>query len=216
MDNPLDLAEEPDPDISAKNAWITIWTHPRLTFNTALRDFPNKYVIFIFAFSGLANTPSLQLFSPIFNRSYVLSASFTIAGAMLFAYVLNELFAWAYAKTGVYLCGKASVGQFRTVTAWAFIPLVLAAIFSFADVVMSIQNSIQQNVEIENNLIASILPILEVLKIILTIWSIVLMVIGTVLIQKFGYVKAIINLLIPFVLLIVIAFIFALLYSTYV
>lgn len=201
INNPLDSVEEPGPEIRAENAWKYIWMYPRQVFQAALKNFPGKYVVLIFAFSGLSSDYSILRLSGAFNLSFIITLLFAIVGSMILSYLVCELLSWLLSKSGEIFGGDASFREMRTILAWALIPTVVASTLSVGDIIVSVQNAIKQDVTINNSFIASLLTVLSTIQFALGIWTLVLLVIGLKIVQSFSYFKAILNMVLPFLVL---------------
>jgi hypothetical protein len=206
--NPLDSVEEPGPDIRAENAWKYIWLYPRQVFQSALRNFPGKYVVLIFALSGLSPDYSIVRLAETFNSSLIITLSFVLAGGMILSYLISELFSWLLSEAGKIFGGDASYSEMRTILAWALVPTVVASILSVGDIFVMVQNAVNQDVTIKSSLVATLLTVLSTVQFALGIWTAVLLVIGIKTVQNFSFFKALLNMILPFLVLLCIFILF--------
>lgn len=206
--NPLDSVEEPGPDIRAENAWKYIWLYPRQVFLSALKNFPGKYVVLIFAITGISSDYITLRFSETFSSSWILNLVFVIAGAMIFSYFICQLFSWLLSEAGKIFGGDASFREMRTILAWAMIPTVAASILSAGDIFVLVQNAVNQDVIIKSSLVATLLTVLSTVQFALGIWTVVLLIIGIKTVQNFSFFKALLNMILPFLVLLCIFILF--------
>jgi len=187
--------------VSPKNAWKYIWIYPRQVFQSALRNFPGKYVALIFALSGVSLDYSINRFSETFNSSRILALSFTLVGSMILSYIINELFSWLLSEAGKFFGGAASFKEMRTILAWSLIPTVAASVLSAGDIIVRVQSSVSQDVPIKSSFLASLLTALSTIQFALGIWTFILLMVGVKTVQNFSYFKSILNMLLPFLVL---------------
>jgi hypothetical protein len=199
--NPLSSVEEPGPDVSPKNAWRYIWIYPRQVFQSALRNFQGKYVVLIFALSGLSSDYSIVRLSEAFNSSFIITFLYAIAGSMILSYLISELFSWLLCEAGKIFGGHASYKEMRTVLAWSLIPTVGASVLSVGDIIVRVQSSVSQDVPIKSSFLASLLTALSTVQFALGIWTFILLMVGVKTVQNFSYFKSILNMLLPFLVL---------------
>jgi hypothetical protein len=185
-----DILDEPE-ILQKNNMFFTIWTKTTDTFKYILKNCPKKYVRSIIIWYGVSNAIDINLqMASIRHRSY--SMSIIIAGSLLgwlvswlIVYINAALMSW----TGKWIGGRADTKQFITVSAWSLIPAI-CSVFPF-----SIQAILYNSVPISHqNVIMKIFyaPIRAV-RIVLGIWSIVIFVKGTAVLQDFTIRKAILN-----------------------
>jgi len=199
--NPLDSVEEPGPAISSQNAWKYVWFYPRQVFHAALKHFPGKHVVLIFALTGISSDYITLRFSEAFSSSWILNLGFVIAGSMILAYIICQLFSWLLSKSGNIFGGIAGFREMQTILAWSLIPTVAGSILSIGDIAVLIQNAQTGDMAIKSPFISSLLPILSIVQSVLGLWSLILLIIGIKTVQGFFYWKSILNLLLPLLVL---------------
>lgn len=198
------------PNINASNLWKNILFHPTATFKYIFENQPKKSVFIFFVFGGMASGVGRLLDRNSLDGSDDLPQLLIvllISGAL--GWISYYLVAYFLSIAGDILKGKASVEEFRTVIAWALVP----TIFSLALVIPQYliygggsNNSVWENgFSIDNTGLILLFLIAAILK----IWMVFILVKGVVFIQKFSIGKALMNVVLPFV--IVALFIFGLL-----
>lgn len=192
------------------NPWTYIWTHPRETIR-AIVNFNPKYRFIILSFLyGLpmlfywAQDLSLGATTPILGiiiGSVVLA---TFVG-MLSMTIGSALLLW----TGKWLGGKATYYPIRAAISWSCVPYVYAIII-WAVLIFLFREQLfldtfpQQ--DLSQGLLFSVLG-LVVLQLILIVWSFILAIKGLAEVQGFSAWKALLNMVIPFVMFMIAVFV---------
>lgn len=184
-------------NLDTDNLLLEIWLKPTLVFKYLFKTNPKKFVwpLMIVASmtnsleTGLEKAPSFDLYGIGFLIGYALFGG-------LLGWISFYIIAWFFHLSGTLLNGKATSESFRTVSAWASIPGIFSIVFSIITVLF------YGNTESISQIDYFIILVLAIIQMGLGIWSLVIMVSGTMYIQNFGIGKAILNLAIPFLTLI--------------
>ena len=132
-----------------------------------------------------------------------------LLGGSLVVYSLYFISAWIFYYFGkAFLNGKATAKEFRTVIAWSNIPSIGSIIFSFLILVVYGSNALSDFYFPISKIEKTVFISFALIQFALSIWTIVIMIIGTKEIQKFSTLKAISNVSIPFLILIIIFLLF--------
>jgi len=192
----------------------TIWTKPKLTLEFILTNCPNKYFFWLITLGGIATA---------INGTHVNIASHkTISMAiLLFAiffgaiagWITSYLYAWLLSWTGEWINGHGKTRQFLVVIAWAAIPLIFNLILLIPKYIVFGDNTFSIVVSELSSLETFFYYLFEFIKTILSIWAFIILIAGISLIQKFNLAKAILNLLLPTIVIIIpVLLIFAVVY----
>lgn len=191
--------------LTIKEIVSQIWFSPRKTFKSINENKYSKYGYLILILLGVLagiekNSDHIitDIHSFFILNSVVLffTCLFTIVSFIILAYILN----W----TGKLLDGKGSTSQILNLLTYAMIPAITAIPFMALKILL-FNNQGQEldqflmNISMDYKLIYSIL---EFLIFLLGLWSFILVVIGISELQKFSIFKAILNLIIPILILI--------------
>lgn len=193
-------------NLKTDNLIFEIWYKPKLVFKYLFKHDSNKYVIILLAISAIFSTfdraYSKDLGLDTFDASYYLSMLVFGSIATLLIYYLS---AWLMHYFGyAFLNGKAKAKDFRTVLAWSNIPAIFSIIFTLFLFIIYGKQALSDNF-IPPTEVARITYItVAILQSILGIWSMVILVIGIMHIQNFKVWRAIGNLIIPFLLIIIV------------
>lgn len=191
-----------------------VWLKPKLVFKYLFKTDPEKYIWVLMAVAGA--TSALE---NAFEKMGGHETTYKL-GLVMGAVVIGVLFGWLsfYLYSGVLsiigrslLGGKARSKQFRTVLAWSSIPSSVSIIFSI--LVIAIYGAEAYNkFDAQDVTEVIVFAIAGLAQVGLGIWSLVITVQGTMLIQDFKLGKALVNVLLPVVsliILIVVLFVFA-------
>ena len=180
----------------------SIWTKPTLTFKYILKFCPKKNVTLFLALSGIVNA-----FERSNQRSHSLgefSISFIIM-AVVFGGIFGVIFGRFYAAllgiSGRWIKGKSTSDEVITVVAWASVPticsliLLLPKYLIFGNEVFYFQD--------ESLFRIIIFFLIAAMQIALSIWTLVILVRGIELVQEFSTKKAVLNLLLSFLVILI-------------
>lgn len=194
----------------------TIWYRPSDTLRFILQNCPQKYVTALLVLGGISRAvgrASDKGYGDTMELWAVLTLAFVLGG--LFGWIGYYMYAWGMRVTGNWLDGKATTEQFRTVLAWSLVPAIGSLVLLIPELFVIGEELFKSEPDVYSNAIAYSYILFGLLEITLGIWSIVILVKGIAIIQKFSVWKALLNaflpgiiLLIPFVLIAVVASMF--------
>lgn len=197
-------------NLDTKNLLTEIWIKPTLVFKYLFKTNPEKYVwplmITAGAVGGLEKGLEKAGEYNSFAFGYVIG---TLLGGALLGWISIYIYAWLLSLFGSgFLNGKAEPKAFRTVIAWSNIPSICTVVLTFISAVLYGNKLNDINLELTQTE-AIFMIVLGLLQLGLSIWSLVLNIIGTMHIQNFKAGKATLNVLLPFITL---AFLFIIIY----
>ena len=198
-----DILEESQ-TIQEKDLFFTIWTKSAETFNYIFKSSPKKYVNGIITVYGITNALALNLLF-LLNHvriSFLLSIVIALLGWLftwLAVYSDSALMSWS----GKWIGGRADLDQFVTVSAWSFVPSI-ASIFPIAIQAIFFDNTSSYFLTDEQNVfLISLYYLILAAKIGLAVWSLVIFVKGTAVLQQFSFRKAVLNIILSLLIIIV-------------
>lgn len=192
-------------DLNLKQIISGIWFSPRKTFQSINETKYTKYGYLILILLGLLvgiekNTHQIiiDIHSFFIHNSIIIffTSLITIISFIILAYILN----W----TGKLIDGQGSTSQILNMSTYAMIPAITAIPFMTLKILL-FNNQGQELDQFLMNLTMDyklIYFILEFLIFLLGLWSFILVIIGISELQKFSIFKAILNLIIPVLMLI--------------
>jgi hypothetical protein len=215
MENILDIVEEPGPGIKESNILKYLWFHPTACFKYILKHMPEKHVNLLFVLGGFTNGISRAsernfLDQLDFWAVVLLSGLFGALAGWVVYYIL----AWAIHETGKWLKAKGKTEEIRTVLAWSMVPNILAFAIVIAQYALFGAELFSAEFEVENVAYSIAMMVFGVLATVLYIWSLVILVRGVALVHGFSAGRAFVNILIPYLIIIVAVATVALLYFT--
>ncbi|QIL77013.1 YIP1 family protein [Hymenobacter sp. HDW8] len=121
----------------------------------------------------------------------------------LTGWIVYYFYAWLMSVTGKWLKGQAASDTFRTILAWAMVPSIFTLLLIIPEVLIfgdDLFKSEHTNTSSFNSIMWVFFALTEA---VLSSWTLVILVKGICLIQGFNTGKAIINMLLPGVLIVV-------------
>jgi hypothetical protein len=138
-----------------------------------------------------------------------------IAGA-LFGWMAYYFYAWLISVSGKWLGADTDSKTIRTVLAWASIPEIASLILMIPTVIIFGEDTFKSEISNYTPLRVVMGITLLTLHVALSIWTLVLAVIGIALVQGFSYGKAILNVVLAASLIIVPIGLLALLFGAFI
>ena len=204
MENPLDDFIVEDPEINDNNLFIKIWTVPKKTLTYILDKCPSKHVTLLLILAGIVKSidrASTKGMGDNMSTSAVLISAI-IAGA-LFGWIGYYIYAWAMSTTGKWLKGNGVSSEFRTLIAWSSIPAIASLVLLVPELILFGEEFFKSEPIVDSDIYYYTLIGFGIIEMILGIWSLVIMVIGIMIVQEFKVGKAILNMFLPVLVLIV-------------
>jgi hypothetical protein len=198
-----DILEEPPETILEKDMFFTILTKPTKTFTYIFNYCPTKYVNAIINRYGVVNALILNLLFLLNHTrfSIIWICIIALLGwllAWLGVYISSSLMSWS----GRWIGGHADMDEFITVSAWSFIPSI-ASVFPLAVQTIIFGGDSINTMEDQNAAMIFLYYLLLAARFVLTIWSLVIFVKGTAVLQEFNYRKAILNVILATLIILV-------------
>lgn len=174
-----------------KNPWLTIWTEPRKTIKAIVNEDPRSGFFYLSAIFALQ-----YFFSFLFMGQYGLKFDLRFLLIFLCAVILSPLIGafliyfctWVLKLTGKLLKGEAPFINLRAVFAWSRAPLLieLGMWVFFLSFSLGYINTIT-------------LIFINIVSIIASVWSFLLLIEGIREVQKFSFMKAAANVLLTYI-----------------
>ena len=203
----------PKRQINENTLLESIWFQPTATLSYILKNNFTKYVTILLVLGGIARAidrAATKNMGDTMDTWLVISIAVFTGG--LFGWIGYYIYAWALSETGKWLDGKASSEKIRTVIAWSLVPAVVALLLIIPELVILGDDLFKSEMGAYPQLTIYVIYFFGILEIVLSIWSIVILVAGLKVVQSFGTGKAILNLILPaLVIAIPIAFVVVLL-----
>lgn len=176
------------------NPWLSIWIRPRETMQSLLQKDPDDLVILLASFAGFseilisASRNNLGDYMPvpvIFSLAIILGPVIGIPG-LFFGGVL---FRW----TGQWLGGQGTFPGIRAAIAWSFVPIICYSVLWIPKLIFLGDVLFISRVVVWGSKVHFIIVGLNILRIIIVLWSITIFLKCLSEVQKFSIWKAIGN-----------------------
>jgi hypothetical protein len=184
-----------------KDIFTKIWTSPRKIFKYINDNNYNKYVNILLFFAGISRAFDRASSKNMGDEMSLLTilAICIIAGGLL-GWISYYLYAALLSWTGKWINGQADTKSILRIISYALTPSVIALVFLtpqigiYGNEIFKSDGDLFSAGLIENFLVYGSL----ILELILGVWTIVFCVVGISEVQKLSIGKAILNLLLPF------------------
>jgi len=197
---------EQQKELSGKEIFTKIWTSPRKIFKRINDEDYSKYVMVLLAISGIS-----RAFGQASNQNWgdkmsiwAILATCIIAGGLI-GWVSYYIYAALISWTGKWLKGEGNTNSILNIMAYAMLPSIVALVFLVPQIGVYGNEIFKADGDIVSaGVISNIFVYLSsFLQLAFGIWAIILIVIGVSVVQKFSIGKAILNMLIPGLLILV-------------
>lgn len=215
LDHKLEQDEDLIDGIEESNLLQSIWLRPKDTLRFILEKCPDKYVVQLLiiggAISALGNTLDGE---PLFNVGPWFSLVIVVIIGAIFGPLANMIFAAILSMVGRWIGGKGNYNRTLTIVAWSMVPNIAGVVLLFFQIgffgpYFAFYSGDIVIVALGLTKSEMILYFLAFLSVVVSIWAAVLLVIGLSLAHNFGIGKAILNLVIPVLIIVIPIGIFA-------
>jgi hypothetical protein len=204
MQEALPESEATRPAISEDTLLSKLWTQPKATLTYILGYCPDKYLSVLFMLGGIVRAldrASSKHEGDHFSTAGIIALA--VIGGSISGWISYSLYAWGMRVAGNWLGGRASTEEFKTITAWSLVPSIVGLLFLIPEVAILGDSLFKRNQEVASLLESSILTMCALGEAALAIWSFVLLVKGTQIIQDFSVGRALANIVLPAIVVIV-------------
>lgn len=196
------LPEQDEPRLTDNQIFTRIWFYPRSVFRFINYYHYDKYMVLLLVLVGIANA-----FDKVFDRNSgnVMSLWLIIILCVIFGGLLGWIGSYIYAAllswTGTWLKGKANTEEMLKISAYSSIPVACSLILVVIMIAINGENTFKSKDEYVTNAFTTLLNTgIGLADVGLSLWTIILMVVGIAERQQFSIWTAILNLLLPILL----------------
>jgi len=186
--------------------FLKIWSRPRLVFQYLTETKHDKYLTVLLILAGISSA-----FTQASNRNSGDSLSLLAVVAIcifvggLFGWISYYIYAALLSWTGKWLNGQGDTDAILRLIAYAMIPSIVALLLFIPNILIFGNETFQSSLELSGR---GFVPIFvyylsAFLEVMLGVWTIVLLVIGISAVQQLSILKAILNLLLPGLIIVV-------------
>jgi len=195
---------------AAGNPWLSIWTEPRKTVRSIVNTDPKFGFVFLSAIYGFPMALNL-------SQNFSLGASIPLWAILMGSLIICTIFgmigisisSWLLHVTGRWIGGKGTFQTIRTAVTWSNVPNVVA-ILMWAVMIGMFGRAVFTSAFSATHFVgtqAGIIFIVFLLQAVASIWGFVILLQGLGEVQGFSAWKALLNVLIPFVVIVAIIWI---------
>jgi hypothetical protein len=194
-----------------KSPWLSIWTEPRATIRQIVVENPNRSLWFLATIYGFCSL--LNLFQSMALGS-TLSSLGILALALIFApfwgYINFTIWSLLVSFVGKLFKGQGRFNQIRAAYSWSCVPLVINVPLWLLMVTMFGHQLFlnYSDAHLLTNIEVGILFAILITKVVLAVWSLVIYLNALAEVQMFSVLRAILNVIVAFILLGVLLFLF--------
>lgn len=189
------------------NPWRSIWTQPKATIAQLVTTDATHYVIPLAAVGGISgglNRASIRNFGDTMNTTGIIILVLTLGslGAILQLYISSALLKW----TGSWLNGQASRKEIRTALAWPNALILYNLALWVPEIMLMGREAFMSTTpmfDIAPQWVSIIMLIIISLRMIIAIWSIIVLLKGLAQVQQFSSWTALGNILLSGLVLLV-------------
>jgi hypothetical protein len=193
--------------LTDKEVFSKIWLNPRKVFEFIHLYKFDKFMVLLIILNGISNSFDKAVSKDLFDiKSLPVTLLIIILGGIISGFIGFYFYSAFVSWTGNWLKGKASTSEIVRVLAYGSLPsvgslvLVILQLIIFKGYLSTTDGLLYDSFNVSNLLLLFFL----LLELILSIWSIVLTVVGVAVVQDFSIGKAIFNLILPVLILTVI------------
>ncbi len=190
--------------LTEKELLFSVWMKPRLTFQYIFRYCPEKYVTLFLILSGIVNGIERSYRHVSNQTSYtILFFLVVLFFAGIFGVIFGRFYAALLGFTGRWIKGIASSDQLIAVVAWSSIPTICAVLLLIPKVLIFGNEPFSIDFQEQSPIVIISYFIIIAIQLVLSVWSIVILVQGVSLAQNFSIKKAILNVLFSVLIIVV-------------
>ena len=178
--------------------WKNIMFQPKETFKYIFEQSSKESVFIFFVLAGIAEAVDRLLDKELVNNPFdvgQLAIRIILGGAL--GWIAYYLAAYFLSYAGDLLKGKASDRDFITVLGWSLVPVIFSLFILIPQYFIYGAGSNNAVWETGFSMSSTGLVIFSVLTSILDLWALVILVIGVAFIQNFSIGRAILNIVLP-------------------
>ncbi len=194
------------------NPWLSIWINTRQTIRAIVNSDPKRGFVFLSAVYGF---PIASNFAQNLSLSATVPIWAIVIGALILSTFVGMLgitiCTWLLKVTGSWIGGKGTFQTIRTAVAWSNVPSIVTVLMWF--VLLGFFGGQVYNREFaETSFIgyeAGIVFLVFLIQTIVSIWGFVILVNALGEVQGFSAWKALLNIIIPFVIIVAVVWLMA-------
>ncbi len=208
FDSKIDRIEHSMPDIKSSGdsrPWVKIWTQQRTALKSVFNNHNEWYLIMICVVGGIAEfyNNSLKEFSAGASLLSTIPRAFLVGliGGIIYLYFASMMLRWV----GSWLGGKARSSELRIAVAWARLPIIL-----LGGIILGILSLRPYLINLPKPIGLMLVVVVVIATLMLRVWEVFILSNGIAEAQGWLVRKAVLNIVMVFVFLIVVYIVFTL------
>lgn len=200
------ITETESLELTDGEIFTKIWTSPRLVFRYLNDNRYDKFVNILLILAGITKAFDKALTRNMGdNLPLIAVLAICIIGGGLFGWISYYIYAALISWTGNWLKGKGDTDSLLRMISHAMIPLIAIMILLIPQISVFGNEIFQSDINVYGTGLLSTLIyyFISFIEISVSIWTIVLIVIGISEVQKFSIGKSILNMILPLLLIVV-------------
>lgn len=184
--------------VNERNLLLKIWTVPQETLSFILAKCPDKHLTVLLILGGAVRALDRIIRQHAASKQVVTSGiTLGVILGTLSGWLTYYCYAWGLSWTGSWLGGRATTDQLRTVLAWALVPSIASLALLLPQVAVLEDDSFRREYGAYFMDGSSVLILCWIGQLVLSTWSVVILLKGITLVQGFSLGKFILNMLLP-------------------
>jgi hypothetical protein len=203
MENSTDTLPE-ETILTDKDIFTKIWISPRMVFKSINDKRYNKFITVLLILGGIQSALNRAMNMNMGDRMNLISVLIVcVIGGGIFGFLCFYLFAVLLSWTGRWLKGKGNTKSLLRLISYALIPSMVVLFLMIIRIVLFGNDEFKSNVDLfDNGILFTIITLFSILvEIGIGVWTLVILVIGTSEVQKLSIGKAILNLILPVIVI---------------
>lgn len=203
MENNTDKLPE-ETVLTDKDIFTKIWTSPRMVFKSINDKRYNKFITVLMILVGILSALNRAMNMNMGDRMNLMSVLIVcVIGGGIFGFLYFYIFAALLSWTGKWLKGKGNTKSLLRMISYALIPSLVVLFLMIIRIVLFGNDEFKSNVDLfDNGILFTIITLFSILvEIGIGVWTLVILVIGTSEVQKLSIGKAILNLILPVIVI---------------
>lgn len=192
------------------NPWVEMWIRPRQTIRSIVQFNPNYMLFILCVIYGFPLILQMAQNSSLGNRfptGTILIA--TLLGSVIVGAIAINLGAFLLKWTGQWIQGKGTFQHIRAALAWSSIPNLFTILLWIINIIPFGRSVFTQQFGMlsSNNQDMPLSSLTVILQVVISVWGIIMLLKSLSEVQKFSIWKALLNIIILFVVFCVVLFV---------
>ena len=203
MENNTDTLQK-ETILTDKDIFIKIWTSPRIVFKSINDKRYNKFITVLMILGGILSALNRAMNMNMGDRMNLMSVLIVcVIGGGIFGFLYFYIFAAMLSWTGKWLKGIGNTKSLLRMISYALIPSLVVLFVMIIRIVLFGNDEFKSNVDLfDNGILFTIITLFSIIvEVGIGVWTLVILVIGTSEVQKLPIGKAILNLILPVIII---------------